>query len=86
MDFSSFPMDQQTCQLTLESFNYNNQEVDMRWLNTTDTPLSLLKDEILLPDFVLTNYSTYLKHEVGAECRKGMALFSRCIRPAYGMS
>ncbi|EFO82547.1 CRE-ACC-3 protein [Caenorhabditis remanei] len=63
MDFSAFPMDQQSCHLTLESFSYNNQEVDMQWMNWT-TPLSLLKKEIVLPDFVMTNYSTSLKNEV----------------------
>ncbi|VIO99730.1 Hypothetical glycine receptor like protein T20B12.9 in chromosome III, putative [Brugia malayi] len=57
MDFTSFPMDEQTCLLTFESFSYNNQEVDMRWINTKE-PLILLKDEILLPDFVLSNYNT----------------------------
>lgn len=35
----------------------------MRWTNAT-APLSLMKDKIVLPDFVLTNYSTYIKHEV----------------------
>ncbi|CAL2049968.1 unnamed protein product [Caenorhabditis brenneri] len=63
MDFSAFPMDQQSCHLTLESFSYNNQEVDMQWMNWT-TPLSLLKKEIVLPDFVMTNYSTSLKNEI----------------------
>uniref|UniRef100_A0A7E4V951 Ligand-gated ion channel 50 n=1 Tax=Panagrellus redivivus TaxID=6233 RepID=A0A7E4V951_PANRE len=65
MDFSSFPMDSQTCLLTLESFNYNNHEVDMRWLESpTQPPLTLLKENIQLPDFVLTNYSTYLTQVV----------------------
>lgn len=59
MEFSSFPMDTQTCLLTLESFNYNNQEVDMRW-NEIEHPLLLLKDPIELPDFLLSNHSTYL--------------------------
>ncbi|CAI2356869.1 unnamed protein product [Caenorhabditis sp. 36 PRJEB53466] len=63
MDFSAFPMDQQSCHLTLESFSYNNQEVDMQWMNWT-IPLSLLKKEIVLPDFVMSNYSTSLKHEI----------------------
>ncbi|CAB3399152.1 unnamed protein product [Caenorhabditis bovis] len=63
MDFSAFPMDQQSCHLTLESFSYNNQEVDMQWMNWT-VPLSLLKKEIVLPDFILSNYSTSLKHEI----------------------
>ncbi|CAJ0935644.1 unnamed protein product, partial [Mesorhabditis belari] len=64
MDFSSFPMDQQTCYLTLESFSYNNQEVDMKWHHSPTGPLILLKDEIVLPDFVLTNYTTKLKNEI----------------------
>ncbi|RCN25206.1 Neurotransmitter-gated ion-channel ligand binding domain protein, partial [Ancylostoma caninum] len=64
MDFSAFPMDRQSCHLTLESFSYNNQEVDMQWTNWTDG-LSLLKKEIVLPDFVLTNYSTSIERQVG---------------------
>ncbi|KAI6209466.1 hypothetical protein M3Y96_00224300 [Aphelenchoides besseyi] len=59
MEFSSFPMDTQVCMLTLESFNYNNLEVDMRWAEI-EKPLLLLKDPIELPDFILTNYSTSL--------------------------
>lgn len=31
MDLSNFPLDTQTCGLIYESFNYNNQEVRMRW-------------------------------------------------------
>lgn len=56
-------MDHQSCHLTLESFSYNNQEVDMQWANWT-MPVSLMKKEIVLPDFVMSNYSTALKHEV----------------------
>uniref|UniRef100_A0AC35F1Q3 Uncharacterized protein n=1 Tax=Panagrolaimus sp. PS1159 TaxID=55785 RepID=A0AC35F1Q3_9BILA len=65
MDFSTFPIDTHQCFLTLESFNYNNQEVDMRWLKSpTQPPLTLLKESIELPDFVLTNYSTFMAHVV----------------------
>uniref|UniRef100_A0A0R3RQU0 Ligand-gated ion channel 50 n=1 Tax=Elaeophora elaphi TaxID=1147741 RepID=A0A0R3RQU0_9BILA len=66
MDFTSFPMDEQTCLLTFESFSYNNQEVDMRWIDTKE-PLILLKDRIILPDFVLSNYNTsiQLKYPAG---------------------
>uniref|UniRef100_A0A0N5AF52 Ligand-gated ion channel 50 n=1 Tax=Syphacia muris TaxID=451379 RepID=A0A0N5AF52_9BILA len=63
MDFTSFPMDEQTCLLTLESFNYNQKEVNMQWTNAT-APISLMKEKIVLPDFVLTNYSAYIKHEI----------------------
>lgn len=52
-------MDTQHCLLTLESFNYNNLEVDMRWAEI-EHPLLLLKDPIALPDFLLSNYTTYL--------------------------
>ncbi|VBB28286.1 unnamed protein product [Acanthocheilonema viteae] len=60
MDFTSFPMDEQTCLLTFESFSYNNQEVDMRWISTKE-PLILLKDQIILPDFVLSSYNTSIE-------------------------
>ncbi|VDO64364.1 unnamed protein product [Haemonchus placei] len=63
MDFSAFPMDRQSCHLTLESFSYNNQEVDMQWTNWTEG-LSLLKKEIILPDFVLSNYTTSIEHQI----------------------
>ena len=56
MDFTTFPMDRHTCRLTLESFNYNKQEVDMVWLN--NTPITLLKTPIELPDFTLVGYGT----------------------------
>uniref|UniRef100_A0A0N5BBK0 Ligand-gated ion channel 50 n=1 Tax=Strongyloides papillosus TaxID=174720 RepID=A0A0N5BBK0_STREA len=60
--FQQFPFDKTQCHLTLESFNYNNQEVNMKWLDSTTTPaLVLLKEKIELPDFVLTNYSTHLE-------------------------
>ncbi|KAI6191605.1 Cation transporter family protein [Aphelenchoides bicaudatus] len=55
----TFPMDTQSCLLTLESFNYHNGEVDMLW-NEIEKPLLLLKDPIVLPDFLLSNYTTYL--------------------------
>ncbi|KAK0404751.1 hypothetical protein QR680_017609 [Steinernema hermaphroditum] len=64
MDFSSFPFERHSCQLTVESFSYNNQEVNMRWLNTTSNPLSLMNSPIVLPDFVLTNYSTSIENVV----------------------
>uniref|UniRef100_A0A0K0DLD9 Neur_chan_LBD domain-containing protein n=1 Tax=Angiostrongylus cantonensis TaxID=6313 RepID=A0A0K0DLD9_ANGCA len=63
MDFSAFPMDRQSCHLTLESFSYNNKEVDMQWTNWTDS-LILLKKEIILPDFVLSNYSTSIEQQI----------------------
>lgn len=37
----------------------------MRWLKSpTQPPLTLLKESIELPDFVLTNYSTFMAHVV----------------------
>jgi hypothetical protein len=56
-------MDRQTCLLTLESYNYNNQEVDMQWSEIAP-PFLLLKDPIVLPDFILSNYSTYMSKVV----------------------
>ncbi|KAI6221132.1 Ligand-gated ion channel 50 [Aphelenchoides besseyi] len=54
MNLQRFPMDQQKCYLTFESFNYNTGEVRMQW--NQPYPIMLLKP-IELPDFVLVNYS-----------------------------
>ncbi|KAI6239199.1 hypothetical protein M3Y99_00593800 [Aphelenchoides fujianensis] len=48
MNLANFPFDQQTCNLIYESFNYNNQEVKMRWNPTNGDPIkieALLKQE-----------------------------------------
>uniref|UniRef100_A0A0M3HZZ0 Ligand-gated ion channel 50 n=1 Tax=Ascaris lumbricoides TaxID=6252 RepID=A0A0M3HZZ0_ASCLU len=50
MDLSNFPMDTQTCLLIYESFNYNNQEVRMRWNTDRPDPVYMLRP-INLPDF-----------------------------------
>ncbi|GMT23718.1 hypothetical protein PFISCL1PPCAC_15015, partial [Pristionchus fissidentatus] len=57
LDLSNFPLDIQSCSLIYESFNYNNKEVEMRWMAIPD-PISVL-GEIRLPDFdlVMINHS-----------------------------
>lgn len=73
MDFTTFPMDRHMCRLTLESFNYNKQEVDMVWLN--NTPITLLKTPIELPDFTLVDYGARVDEVVGVK-RVDNALFT----------
>uniref|UniRef100_A0A915PIN5 Uncharacterized protein n=1 Tax=Setaria digitata TaxID=48799 RepID=A0A915PIN5_9BILA len=62
MDLSNFPMDVQTCHLIYESFNYNNQEVRMRWNTINPNPVYTVS-QILLPDFILINISSTLRIE-----------------------
>ncbi|CAD6186957.1 unnamed protein product [Caenorhabditis auriculariae] len=47
-----FPLDIQECNLIYESFNYNNQEVMMRWAEHNPTPV-ITTGKIVLPDFDL---------------------------------
>ncbi|VDM12402.1 unnamed protein product [Wuchereria bancrofti] len=55
MDLRNFPMDSISCMLTFESYNYNIQEVRMKW----NEPHSVLMfKDIELPDFTLVNYTT----------------------------
>ncbi|CAP23097.1 LOW QUALITY PROTEIN: Protein CBR-LGC-47, partial [Caenorhabditis briggsae] len=62
MDLTKFPMDSIECSLTFESFNYNKDEVFMRW---GDPPLTIFKP-IELPDFTMTNFSTSNKFQLYA--------------------
>ncbi|CAB3398415.1 unnamed protein product [Caenorhabditis bovis] len=48
-----FPLDIQECNLIYESFNYNNQEVRMRWNEFNPAPV-YTTTQIMLPDFVLS--------------------------------
>lgn len=54
MDLSKFPLDRQTCMLTLISFNYHKDEVRMRW--KTDSPAISKLKEIILADYNLVGF------------------------------
>lgn len=60
MDLRNFPMDTQQCKLQFLSFNYNNDEVRMRW--KTNEILVLGSTE--LPDFSLVKTETIHREEV----------------------
>jgi len=51
LDFQYFPLDTQTCQLRIESYSFNADEVQLIW---DSVPVTLMK-EIALPDFTLTS-------------------------------
>ena len=61
INLRKFPMDTQQCKLQFYSFNYNNDEVRMRW--KTDTIMVLGSTE--LPDFSLIRSEVSRKEEVG---------------------
>ncbi|EYC12603.1 hypothetical protein Y032_0046g1320 [Ancylostoma ceylanicum] len=54
-----FPLDIQECFLIYESFNYNNQEVQMRWAENSANPVVTMTP-IVLPDFDLIKVSPTL--------------------------
>uniref|UniRef100_A0A915DTF4 Uncharacterized protein n=1 Tax=Ditylenchus dipsaci TaxID=166011 RepID=A0A915DTF4_9BILA len=49
----TFPIDQQKCMLFYESFNHNYEQVQMEW---TSIPITILKENITLPDYVLVDF------------------------------
>lgn len=49
----TFPIDQQKCMLFYESFNHNYEQVQMEW---TNVPITILKENITLPDYVLVDF------------------------------
>uniref|UniRef100_A0A7E4ZWU7 Neur_chan_LBD domain-containing protein n=1 Tax=Panagrellus redivivus TaxID=6233 RepID=A0A7E4ZWU7_PANRE len=57
MDLTYFPMDFQSCLLIYESFNYNNQEVRMRW----KTPVTAT-GKIVLPDYNLIKIKSWIEY------------------------
>ncbi|CAJ0943178.1 unnamed protein product, partial [Mesorhabditis belari] len=53
----TFPIDQQKCMLFYESFTHNVNEVQLRWIDTVP-PITILKGNITLPDYVLVDFQT----------------------------
>ncbi|CAG9533546.1 unnamed protein product [Cercopithifilaria johnstoni] len=52
----TFPVDKQRCMLFYESFNHNYDQVAMEWTETAP-PITILKKNITLPDYVLIEYT-----------------------------
>ncbi|VDM62378.1 unnamed protein product, partial [Angiostrongylus costaricensis] len=52
----TFPIDQQRCMLFYESFTHNHEQVEMEWIDTVP-PITILKGNITLPDYVLVDFS-----------------------------
>ncbi|CAI5444019.1 unnamed protein product [Caenorhabditis angaria] len=52
----TFPIDQQRCMLYYESFTHNNDHVKLEWI-TTVAPITIIKDNITLPDYTLVDFS-----------------------------
>lgn len=75
MKLMSFPMDEQECYLTFESFNYNTEEVRMRWREPS--PVSLKKPKIQLPDFILVNWTGIRVEQVSITSKSDN--YSRCL-------
>uniref|UniRef100_A0A0M3HWP6 Neur_chan_LBD domain-containing protein n=1 Tax=Ascaris lumbricoides TaxID=6252 RepID=A0A0M3HWP6_ASCLU len=58
MDLTDFPMDVQKCYLVFESYSYNTATVNIDWM---DDAVTFTREQLHLPDFILSNYTTY-KH------------------------
>ncbi|VDN39877.1 unnamed protein product [Gongylonema pulchrum] len=52
----TFPIDKQRCMLFYESFNHNYDQVAMEWTETAP-PITILKHNITLPDYVLVDFA-----------------------------
>ncbi|KAK6029875.1 Neurotransmitter-gated ion-channel ligand binding domain protein [Ostertagia ostertagi] len=52
----TFPIDQQRCMLFYESFTHNHDQVEMEWIDTVP-PITIMKGNITLPDYVLVDFS-----------------------------
>ncbi|KAK6741649.1 hypothetical protein RB195_009491 [Necator americanus] len=52
----TFPIDQQRCMLFYESFTHNHEQVEMEWIDTVP-PITIMKGNITLPDYVLVDFS-----------------------------
>ncbi|VDN26509.1 unnamed protein product [Gongylonema pulchrum] len=62
----TFPIDKQRCMLFYESFNHNYDQVAMEWTETAP-PITILKHNITLPDYVLVDFAATSVRRIGAQ-------------------
>lgn len=62
MQLRKFPLDSIRCDLIFESYSYNMAEVMLDWLEWS--PITIVKSDLNLPDFRLTNITYSKKNEV----------------------
>lgn len=65
MNLVAFPFDVVICNLTFESFNYNTDEVKMKW---SANGVKKIRDNIELADYALEDIRTERKEEVQNLC------------------
>lgn len=61
MNLKTFPFDTVFCQLTYESFNYNADEVRMKW---SAVGAAKMREKMEIADYELINITTFKKLEV----------------------
>ncbi|XP_052792417.1 glycine receptor subunit alpha-2-like isoform X2 [Mya arenaria] len=58
MDFRHYPFDKQTCKIEIESFSYNDGNIQLKWSNSSDGPVFLDKSTEHMPQFEVIAIST----------------------------
>ncbi|XP_063715518.1 glycine receptor subunit alphaZ1-like isoform X2 [Symsagittifera roscoffensis] len=87
MQLQYFPMDQQKCVITLESYAYTTSDIQFKWSGGVEEGSSAALDldkEINLPQFHITNYSTQVctrNYATGAyPCLEAQFFLKRLMR------
>ncbi|VDM66524.1 unnamed protein product [Strongylus vulgaris] len=77
----TFPIDQQRCMLFYESFTHNHDQVEMEWIDTVP-PITIMKGNITLPDYVLVDFSASSELRVSSILNAKIILLQVYV-PAY---
>ena len=69
MSLQTFPMDEQDCELKIETFGFTTDDLHLRW-EDTDNPVQI-NDDLELPEFKLSKHTVHnctLEYVTGEFC------------------